>query len=389
MSQANSGGNGNSSAGNGQASNNGNGHGAGAAASRSDDKGAAKRDADEAPVMAASSASTTESRSSGKSARTQKKTASGKSETRANKRNNASSSSRHNRPETGDKGVGPQPESPADQTGRGANAGDCDADRDVHPYCSTRNGSPSRNGNGNGEAKGKPCAGCVGKADNKYPKGQSPGPHRDGNRGYECDHNNGIGKSNPAHTGCTDSPDEPEKPEEPCKPGKCDSDGCPPWKDCDGGDECPSWKDCDSHGCPPWKDCGDDSCVGGECPTDEDKCERGDKECREDTTPPTVTPTCPDGDWNGMEEGCGTPPSSPEVGPEFEDEVAGVEQERTGPPAFVEMERPNRAPAEVAPSAGFLPDTGAGQFGLAALAGGVLLAAGGAVIAMRRPQAKR
>ena len=69
-------------------------------------------------------------------------------------------------------------------------------------YCSTRDGSPSRNGNGDGKATGKPCAGCVGKADNKNP----PGQYKDGtdhNNGYECDGNNGIGKTNPAHTGCT------------------------------------------------------------------------------------------------------------------------------------------------------------------------------------------
>ncbi|MGH2695190.1 MAG: hypothetical protein ACRDJJ_10320, partial [Actinomycetota bacterium] len=56
---------------------------------------------------------------------------------------------------------------------------------------------------------GKPCAGCVGNADDKNPPGQEPGPS-DGNSGYECENpnkdgnNNGIGKGNgnPAHTGC-------------------------------------------------------------------------------------------------------------------------------------------------------------------------------------------
>ncbi len=57
------------------------------------------------------------------------------------------------------------------------------------------------NGQGKGKAVGKPCAGCVGKADNKNPHGQMPGPS-DQNAGYECDRNNGIGKTNPAHTGC-------------------------------------------------------------------------------------------------------------------------------------------------------------------------------------------
>jgi hypothetical protein len=45
----------------------------------------------------------------------------------------------------------------------------------------------------------KPCNGCVGNADNKAPKGQSAG---DRNAGYECDRNNGVGKGNPAHSGC-------------------------------------------------------------------------------------------------------------------------------------------------------------------------------------------
>jgi hypothetical protein len=87
----------------------------------------------------------------------------------------------------------PQPASNADFTGNGAN--------DHGPYDSTRDGSASGNGNGNGNANGKPCAGCVGKADNKNPPGQMPGGS-DPNAGYECDRNHGIGQTNPAHTGC-------------------------------------------------------------------------------------------------------------------------------------------------------------------------------------------
>lgn len=91
----------------------------------------------------------------------------------------------------------PQPLSNADQNPGGANnGGDCGA------YCSTRDGSASQNGNGNGAAVGKPCAGCVGKADNKNPPGQQP-DGTDHNKGYECDANHGIGRTNPAHTGCT------------------------------------------------------------------------------------------------------------------------------------------------------------------------------------------
>jgi hypothetical protein len=90
----------------------------------------------------------------------------------------------------------PQPPSKADFSGHGAN---------LHgPYDSTRDGSPSGNGNGNGNAVGKPCAGCVGKADNKNPHGQMPNGS-DPNAGYECDRNHGIGRTNPAHTGCTTS----------------------------------------------------------------------------------------------------------------------------------------------------------------------------------------
>lgn len=68
-------------------------------------------------------------------------------------------------------------------------------------YASTCDGSPSKNGSGAGAANGKPCAGCVGNADNKNPKGQAPNGG-DPNAGYECDRNNGVGQTNPAHTGC-------------------------------------------------------------------------------------------------------------------------------------------------------------------------------------------
>jgi hypothetical protein len=121
----------------------------------------------------------------------------------------------------------PQPGSNADFTGNGAN--------DDGPYDSTRDGSPSGNGNGGGSATGKPCAGCVGKADNKNPPGQMPGGS-DPNNGYECDGNSGIGKTNPAHTGCTESPPPP-----PCDPEVDDCGGEPPVcdptvEDCDPGD---------------------------------------------------------------------------------------------------------------------------------------------------------
>src|SRR3712207_5548996 len=78
------------------------------------------------------------------------------------------------------------------------------------PYDSTSDGSPSGNGNGDGNANGKPCAGCVGNADDKNPPGQLPGPE-DHNKGYECDENSGVGKTNPAHSGCKDA-EEPTAP---------------------------------------------------------------------------------------------------------------------------------------------------------------------------------
>ena len=77
----------------------------------------------------------------------------------------------------------------------GAN-GDCGA------YCPTNVGDPSGNGNGGGNATGRPAAGTVGNADSKNPPGQAP-DGTDSNNGYECDGNSGIGKTNPAHTGCS------------------------------------------------------------------------------------------------------------------------------------------------------------------------------------------
>jgi len=63
---------------------------------------------------------------------------------------------------------------------------------------------------------GKPCAGCVGKADNKNPQGQRPNGS-DHNAGYECDRNHGIGRTNPAHTGCIFTPPVTPPKHERCK----------------------------------------------------------------------------------------------------------------------------------------------------------------------------
>lgn len=91
------------------------------------------------------------------------------------------------------------------KTGNGAN------DSQPHAYNETCDEDiASGNGGGNGEAGGKPCAGCVGNADDKNPPGQYPSGPGDANNGYECDQkgrsenegNNGIGFGNPAHSGC-------------------------------------------------------------------------------------------------------------------------------------------------------------------------------------------
>jgi hypothetical protein len=79
------------------------------------------------------------------------------------------------------------------QNGNGANV--------PGPYDTTCDGTASGNGNGASGNSNKPCAGCVGNADNKNPQGQLPGP-QDHNAGYECDTNQGIAKGNPAHSGC-------------------------------------------------------------------------------------------------------------------------------------------------------------------------------------------
>ena len=70
------------------------------------------------------------------------------------------------------------------------------------PYNPSGVGSPSGNGKSTDNNGNRPCAGCVGKADAKNPPGQLPGG-QDSNRGYECDDNQGVGKTNPAHSGCS------------------------------------------------------------------------------------------------------------------------------------------------------------------------------------------
>src|SRR5919108_3774367 len=69
------------------------------------------------------------------------------------------------------------------------------------PYDPSGVGEPSGNGRSTDNNGKRPCAGCVGNADSKNPPGQLPGGS-DPNKGYECDENQGVGKTNPAHSGC-------------------------------------------------------------------------------------------------------------------------------------------------------------------------------------------
>jgi hypothetical protein len=265
----------------------------------------------------------------------------------------------------------PQPQSTADQNTGGAN-GKCTG-TDNGPYCSTRDGSPSGNGNGGGQAKGKPCAGCVGKADNKNPKGQYPGPS-DRNNGYECDGNHGIARSNPAHTGCTDSAsdvppttggDTPQKPETP-------------------GDTCPAN--------PPMA-AGPTPCVppstGGDTPQ---KPETPADTCASDPSMPAGWDECKpcptDATMPADDESCG---SVVVVGPSEarSPEVKGVEAFAPGKARVAPVQ------ATVAPAAGsilpvgLLPNTGAGAALVLLLVGGLVLVGVGATTLVARRKGAR
>ena len=242
----------------------------------------------------------------------------------------------------------PQPVSNADSNSGGAN-GQCPGGA----YCSTRDGSPSMNGNGGGKATGKPCAGCVGKADNKNPKGQAP-DGSDHNAGYECDRNHGIGRTNPAHTGCTPTPETP--------PGECvptDEHPCTPPPPCVPTDDEP---------CTPPGECvptDDEPCTPpGECvPTDDEPCTPP-AECVPTTDKPCVTPP-----------GTNRPPT-----------VLGTEATRS--PAVLGTAATRAPVAAVAPSAAALPATGAGQSDqlLALLGGGLVLTGATMLVARRKAQ---
>jgi hypothetical protein len=79
------------------------------------------------------------------------------------------------------------------------------ANQSPGPYDPNGCGLPSGNGKSDNNNSNKPCAGCVGNADAKNPPGQYPNGG-DPNAGYECDRNQGVGQTNPAHTGCGGSP---------------------------------------------------------------------------------------------------------------------------------------------------------------------------------------
>jgi LPXTG-motif cell wall-anchored protein len=241
----------------------------------------------------------------------------------------------------------PQPVSGADDNAGGAN-GQCTGGE----YCSTRDGSPSGNGNDVGEATGKPCAGCVGKADNKNPPGQMPNAADDGNSGYECDTNNGIGKGkdgqsagNPAHTGCV-TPTDSECVPEPGQDADCTTPSTAPCVPTPG-----QTGTCETPPCVPSE--ANDLCGTSTAPVcvptaENDYCAEvlGDEE----TAPPATNP------------GNNRPPV-----------VAGVEQ----------LAQP--AAAAVQPASGVLPNTGASTLLNALSAAGIgLLLVGGLTLLMQR-----
>ena len=245
----------------------------------------------------------------------------------------------------------PQPPSGADQNPGGANGDQCSSDPKA-TYCSTRDGSPSANGNGGGDAKGKPCAGCVGKADNKNPPGQEKTNPMGTfpNNGYECDNNNGIGKGNPAHTGCQGTTPPPcDDTVEDCDGGEGECDATV--EDCDGGEgECDATvEDCDGG--------------EGECDATVEDCDGGEGEC---------DATVEDCD-GGEDSDC-----IPTEANDFCSEVEGNQQHNNGNPPEVLGERTVRTPQA-------LPFTGSSTGLLLGVAGLMLALGGGLVLAGRRP----
>lgn len=232
----------------------------------------------------------------------------------------------------------PQPPSTADQNNTGANNTSAS-----NPYASTRDGSPSLNGNGNGNATGKPCAGCVGKADNKNPKGQAPGGS-DRNAGYECDRNHGIGRSNPAHTGCKSTPPPP--------PPTCEQTNSCTKQTCMDTGTCPAQCDASKQDCAPKPDCK----TTGTCPST-NPCDASTQDCSQQ-------PPCDD-----TQENCTTPPPVPP----------------TVPPTHVKAVHHSRVPPTEVPQVQQLPFTGSNATQLLVVAVLTLLAGAGLLLAARRP----
>jgi hypothetical protein len=269
-------------------------------------------------------------------------------------------------------------------TGHGANQGG--------PYDNTCDGSPSGNGNGNGQATGKPCAGCVGNADDKNPgyntngKGQMPNGS-DHNAGYECDRNHGIGRTNPAHTGCrtqTVNPPETCPDGSPIPPsGKCDQsspkcpDGSPipPSGKCDqSSPKCP-----DGSPIPPSGKCGEDN--GNKCPDGSTPVNGNCGSKKTQTPPPTTStnqPPPPEQAVLGERTSGGNTPASstPDQQEVLGENAAGTESPASAsPPASA-----NATQAENASSNKPLPFTGTDLI-VVLLAAAIALAGG---VALRR-----
>ena len=142
-------------------------------------------------------------------------------------------------------------ETPDNGGGKGANDGG-----GYQSTCDPNDFGGNGQESGPGKQTGKPCAGCVGNADDKNPPGQAP-DGSDSNSGYECDGrdrpsqnqkgngNQGVGDENPAHTGCQNQnpPKPPTCPDgSPMPPsGKCG--GTPP-KTCPDGSPMPANGNC-------------------------------------------------------------------------------------------------------------------------------------------------
>jgi hypothetical protein len=283
----------------------------------------------------------------------------------------------------------------------------CDGDPSNEPgaggnYENTCDAGPSQNGAGAGEATGKPCAGCVGNADDKNPKGQADSGPTDANNGYECDQkgrsadegNNGVGYGNPAHTGCTSTvtppPPPPTCPGGAAMPASGDLKDCTPKPPtCPGGAAMPASgdvKDCtpEPPTCPGGaampasgnvKDCtpdvtcadgtalpavGTGTCPGEPCPT-------GSVMPAGATEAGDCLPSCPDG--SAMPAGADTADCTPA-------EVLAASTSRPTEVLGVQLERQ--------PEVGPLAFTGAGVGGLLRLAGLLGLVGGGLTTVGRR-----